>query len=203
MDLAKRLVELRIYNDMSQDELSDKADISKKDIERWESGKDSPDGAQLIKLSQAYNMPIDEILLNFDTDSEYASAPGPESAPVFENKNKNDGAVMTRKKTSYNWYAFPYPVIVLAAYLCFGLFFGAWHPTWLIFLTIPIFYMLVTVNRAKSFSAKAYVFPYPIIAVILYLALGFDYGIWHPSWLLFLTIPIYYMVVTWLVGSGK
>jgi hypothetical protein len=33
------------------------------------------------------------------------------------------------------------------------------------------------------------------LCAILFLCIGFDYDIWHPTWLLFLTIPIYYMIV--------
>ena len=92
-----------------------------------------------------------------------------------------------------NWYAFPYPVLVLIAYLCIGVFRDVWHPTWLLFLTIPVYYIMVAMNRAKSFRAKVNIFPYPILCTIFYLALGFDYNIWHPTWLMFLTIPMYYM----------
>jgi len=193
MDLAKRLVELRVYNDMSQDDLAAKANIEKKDIEKWETGKDSPDGEQLIKLSQVYNMPIDEILLNFDTDAEHTQKS--DSDPVIIN---NIDYAATQKKKSFNWYAFPYPILVVGLYLCIGFMFDIWHPTWLLILTIPVYYMMVTFTQAKTFSGKAYVFPYPIIIVILYLALGFDYDIWHPAWLLFFTIPIYYMAIAWL-----
>ena len=189
-DLSKRLVELRVYNDMSQSELAAKTSIDKKDIEKWELGKDSPDGEQLVRLSQAYNMPIDEILLNFDTDSEHTTQSSDEPAPEYNNP--------PAPKKSYNWYAFPYPIIAAIAYLSIGFLADIWHPTWLVFLTVPIYYMMVTVTKAKTFKKKAYVFPYPIVIVILYLALGFDYGVWHPSWLLFLTIPIYYMTIAWL-----
>ena len=103
-------------------------------------------------------------------------------------KNKPKGA-------SFNWYVFPYPVLVVFAYLGIGFLFDVWHPTWLLFLTIPIYYEMVAMSRAKSFKAKANIFPYHILCVILYLAVGFDYDWWHPAWMLFLTIPVYYMIV--------
>ena len=96
---------------------------------------------------------------------------------------------------SQNWYAFPYPILVFTSYLCLGIFFGLWHPTWLIFLTIPVYYEMIAMNKAKTFRKKANIFPYPILCVIFYLSMGFDYGWWHPTWMLFLTIPIYYMFV--------
>ncbi|MCL1793898.1 MAG: hypothetical protein FWG34_08510 [Oscillospiraceae bacterium] len=96
---------------------------------------------------------------------------------------------------SFNWYVFPYPVIIAAAYLAIGFFADVWHPTWLLFMTIPVYYETVAMTRAKTFKAKANIFPYPILCAIFYLCVGFDYGIWHPAWMVFLTIPIYYMIV--------
>ena len=96
---------------------------------------------------------------------------------------------------SFNWYAFPYPILIVIAYLAIGFIGHTWHPTWLIFLTIPIYYEMIAMSRAKSFRKKANIFPYPILCVIFYLSMGFDYGWWHPTWMLFLTIPIYYMFV--------
>ena len=34
---------------------------------------------------------------------------------------------------------------------------------------------------------------YPLLMVVLYLVLGFGFGLWHPGWLVFLTIPLQYM----------
>ena len=98
-------------------------------------------------------------------------------------------------KGKFNWYAFPYPVVILLIYLIIGFWQNIWHPTWLIFLTIPIYYTLVAMGRANGFRAKANIFPYPIVCVILFLVIGFDHSLWHPGWMLFFTIPIYYMIV--------
>ncbi|MBQ7867979.1 MAG: hypothetical protein IJ354_07515 [Clostridia bacterium] len=34
---------------------------------------------------------------------------------------------------------------------------------------------------------------YPTLITVLYLVLGFGFGLWHPGWLIFLTIPLHYM----------
>ncbi|MDR2530793.1 MAG: hypothetical protein LBC65_04535 [Oscillospiraceae bacterium] len=34
--------------------------------------------------------------------------------------------------------------------------------------------------------------PYPVLVVIAYLLLGFTLNLWHPMWMLFLTVPVYY-----------
>lgn len=35
----------------------------------------------------------------------------------------------------------------------------------------------------------------PRCRVIIYLIIGFVFGWWHPGWVIFLTIPIYYWIV--------
>ena len=100
-----------------------------------------------------------------------------------------------KPSVKFDWNVFPYPVVVVIVYLIIGFWLDTWHPTWLIFLTIPVYYTLIAMGKAKGFKAKANVFPYPILCAIVFLVLGFDYSIWHPAWMLFLTIPIYYMVV--------
>lgn len=44
-------------------------------------------------------------------------------------------------------------------------------------------------------------FPFPVLAVIAYLILGFGYGLWNPGWLVFLTVPIYYSIVDAIRGK--
>lgn len=41
-------------------------------------------------------------------------------------------------------------------------------------------------------------FPYPLLCAVLFLLGGFCFGWWHPGWVIFLTIPFYYWVVSTL-----
>ena len=34
---------------------------------------------------------------------------------------------------------------------------------------------------------------YPLIVTVLYLVLGFVFNLWHPGWLIFMTIPLHYL----------
>lgn len=213
-DLGKRLKELRKQSGFDTNGLAKKLSVNANDVTHWENGDSSPDGEQLIKLSHIYKMPIDEILLNFDTDTEASF----DYSQGYSKTNSNTGYTTTTTTTTYdntpannaiqqinqnykslksryNWYMFPYPIIVVFVYMFIGLFFGKWHPTWLIILTIPVYYTLIASSKQKTFRGKANVFPFPILCVILYLALGFDYNLWHPMWFIFFTIPVYYMVV--------
>lgn len=41
-------------------------------------------------------------------------------------------------------------------------------------------------------------FPYPLLCAVLFLLGGFCFGWWNPGWILFLTIPFYYWIVSTL-----
>lgn len=45
---------------------------------------------------------------------------------------------------------FPYPVFITLVYLTIGCVFNWWHPTWLLFLTIPLYYPLVASMDEKE-----------------------------------------------------
>lgn len=47
-------------------------------------------------------------------------------------------------------------------------------------------------KKKKRVSAKK--FPFPFIAISAYLILGFAFKLWHPGWLIFLSVPAYYAV---------
>lgn len=86
------------------------------------------------------------------------------------------------------WLTFPYPVLVCIVYLLLGFLCDWWHPGWILFLTVPLYYSIADIVVNKR-SPKH--FAYPVLTVVLFLALGFM-GWWHVSWLVFLTVPLYY-----------
>lgn len=87
----------------------------------------------------------------------------------------------------------PIAPIVVAVYLCLGCLGEMWHPYWAIFVAIPVYYMLVAVIKGASWS-KVFDVLVPILTVAIYLVLGFVLKAWHPGWVIFFAIPLYY---TW------
>lgn len=61
--IGKFLKELRLKNNYSQTELSELIYVTRQAISNWENGKATPDSEILIKLSELYNVSIDEILV--------------------------------------------------------------------------------------------------------------------------------------------
>lgn len=83
--------------------------------------------------------------------------------------------------------AYPYPCLVLLLYLLMGFCLDLWHPGWMIFLTIPLYYIPKTANGLNWYACS------PIVITIIYLLMGFLLDMWHPGWIIFLTIPLFYL----------
>ena len=83
---------------------------------------------------------------------------------------------------------------VVIAYILLGTLLGLWGQAWVLFLLIPI-----APSLAESIVSKnAYHFAYPVFIVFLYLLLCvwiLNFSLWHPLWVMFLTIPIYYGLI--------
>ena len=88
------------------------------------------------------------------------------------------------------WYIFPFPMIVVSAFLFLGFVFSLWHIAWLVFLTIPLYYSFIDAVIKKKVSH----FAFPVLVVAAYLFIGMVYRIWHPTWIMFLSIPFYYWI---------
>ena len=93
------------------------------------------------------------------------------------------------------WYRFPYPVIALGLFLGWGFsgILGGWKLSWLAFLTIPIYYTVVSgICHGKPLQHA-----FSLIVLLFFFLWGFSglLGGWLYSWMIFLTIPLYYSMV--------
>ena len=70
-----------------------------------------------------------------------------------------------------------------------------WSIGWIVFLGIVIFPSLSEAIIKKDMN----LFAYPILVAAIYVAIGLiglanNINLWHPYWVMFLTIPIYYLI---------
>lgn len=100
---------------------------------------------------------------------------GPEGS-YYEAKAKQDEH-MARKRMDGM-----YPLLITTLYLILGFVFGLWHPGWLVFFAIPLYYM-----RPKTPLQKL---GNPVMITLIYMVLGFFFNLWHPGWMIFLAIPL-------------
>lgn len=62
MNLGENLINLRKKENISQEELAEKLDVSRQAISKWESGNGYPEMEKIIKLSEIFNCSIDSLI---------------------------------------------------------------------------------------------------------------------------------------------
>lgn len=62
MKLNKKIYEYRKLNRWSQEDLADKLNVSRQTISKWEVGKNVPELDKLLKLSEIFNISVDELV---------------------------------------------------------------------------------------------------------------------------------------------
>ena len=199
---AKKLQTIRRENGYTQEELAAKLGISRQAVSKWESAESSPDTDNLIALSKLYGISIDDLIdssnvKNTKLEAEREAFFGEGIGDPHDHKNKRPASVAA---------SFPFPVLVVAAYMLIGFLTGVWHPTWMLFFTIPLYYYIVSwVENGKNGEKKSTLalFPFPLLIILAFLGIGFFTGVWHPTWLLFFTIPIYFIIVSILTGEKE
>jgi transcriptional regulator with XRE-family HTH domain len=181
---AKKLETLRKQHDFSQDALADKLGVTRQAVSKWESGESSPDTDHLIALAKLYNITIDELIDNSNINEDDLKT----KRDAYFNVEEPPGESRPASKAS----SFPFPVLVVILYLFCGFVLDCWHPAWLLFLTIPLYYIIVSVVTGEKKAIHAV---FPILITGLYLAIGLVFNLWHPTWLLFFLIPLYYLII--------
>lgn len=184
---ADKLQKLRKDNGFSQDALAEQLGISRQSISKWERGESSPDTDNLVALAKIYGVTVDELI---DSDKEIHT----------KNRKKKKESPAEKKPRIYKelstaLFKFPFPFIILILYLIMSYFTKLWHPMWLLFLFIPIYYHLAGACCTRSKKGFLFALPIPEIIIFLYLILGFLKGTWGIGAILFLAIPVYYWAV--------
>lgn len=132
LSIASRLAELRQEQGLSQEALAERLGVSRQAVSKWERGESSPDTDNLIALAELYGLSLDALVLGRD-------APAPSQPAAFSGTDPEAENRRRRKKALLR---FPYPVFLALCYLWLGFAFHLWHPGWLIFLTIPLYYSM-------------------------------------------------------------
>lgn len=64
MQIGNKIMNLRKNNNLSQEELAEKVGVSRQTISKWELNETSPDLKQAKKLSEIFNISLDELVDN-------------------------------------------------------------------------------------------------------------------------------------------
>lgn len=199
MDLmtANRLQQLRKANGYSQDVLAEKLGISRQAVSKWERAESSPSVDNLLDLARLYGITVDE-MLNTDGDRVVIKTQNNTKKDI-KGKLKsliskaNDFGIYPELARSLAKFPFFLVVTILYVVLCFVT--KLWHPLWIMFLALPIYYQFALACKGGNKKVFMLLLPIPEIIVTVFLILGFAFGIWKYAWILFLLLPIYYWIV--------
>lgn len=209
VEIAQRLAELRREKGYSQEELAEAIGLSRQAVSKWERAESSPDTGNLVALAKLYGVTLDD-LLRVDSDIEddvkfentdrsvsaeaqvkaaaeqaaaaavqaqaaaaqaqeqvqqaqaqqaqatqqaqaqTQAAPQPQYYTQAPPPNPQQASVVPpasapAKKEAGPWTTFPYPVLCVIVFLFAGFFFSAWHPAWVVFVTIPLYYWIAAI----------------------------------------------------------
>lgn len=68
MDFSEKLLNLRKANNMTQEQLAEKLDVSRQSISKWESGQVTPDIEKIVAISAVFDVTTDYLLKTTDID---------------------------------------------------------------------------------------------------------------------------------------
>lgn len=100
------------------------------------------------------------------------------------------------------WSKFPFPGVVLVAYLIGGIVYNAWLPGLMLVFLIPAYYMVGSlIDRRKPLTFLSSIYPIACVAWFCYMAFFCNQA--HPAWAIFLTIPVVEAILHWIRKSSQ
>ena len=133
MTLGEKIYELRNQHNLSQGDLANKLNVSRQSISKWENGNSTPDLEKIVKLSEIFNVSLDELVKN--EEKEDAITNTPEEFPKVQTK--------TREKKIGKGLLIA-GIISIIVFLLLGLGIAGF------FVAIPLFACSIIYYKAKS-----------------------------------------------------
>ena len=197
IEIANKLVKLRKQAGLSQEELADKLGLSRQAVSKWERAEASPDTDNLICLAKLYNVSLDDLLSTEDD---------PETIIKEQVKKEDEKHLdpVERRKRQIEW-AISGIVwsLFIIAYLLLGFLLGMWGTMWiLVFIPdiIMSIFRCIRKRRVREFNITFVVlFAFFLVDLVLFPELN----LWHPMWVVFLLIPVFYSVAHAIDTKGN
>ena len=152
MDISKRLKDLRENKGFTLEELAEKCERDVELVKGWEDGSVVPSASDLIGLSKVYEMTMDEMIYNDAEAPEYNAEKGTYQNISGKGKKKTGKSKGFTKEERFTLLIFP--VLCLFAFLVLGLGLGLWHPGWMVFIIVPVYYAVIIISRHIGVDAE-------------------------------------------------
>ena len=219
LEIATRLVGLRKANKLSQEALAEKLGISRQAVSKWERAEASPDTDNLIALAKLYHVSLDE-LLKINEEEERDSAGGVDvgtdgiaggsaasagmrgaEGEVLPADTREAGESITEQAAGSSREGGQEGTGVGEDDVYIGL--KGIHVKSHSGEEVHIDRRGIHVRDRKSDvhiggngvfvngeKVRSVEIPLGVLAIIIYIVIGFCFDLWHPGWLLFILIPI-------------
>lgn len=192
IEIANRLVQMRKDKGFSQEALAEQLGISRQAVSKWERAESSPDTSNLITLAKLYGVSLDELLHtnqekfesgepSYQTDDSDSTVEEKEPRPDYVNVGWNGIHVKDgNDEVHVGWKG----VHIIedgkeSVRIGSGYEGGVW---------IDGSGVWVGGGEYEHNWKMEGIFSF--IMFCLWLWIGIEYSLWHPGWLVFLTIPI-------------
>ncbi len=166
--VAKNITELRLANNMTQLELSEKLNYSDKTISKWERAESSPDISVLVEIADLFNVSLDELVRPKKTEEKPIEAEAPkfqynyraiayisESVPWLIAIFAFIITTLITRDTTFQWLYFVYalPIVLIVKLIFNSVWFNPRHNyfiisalIWCILATIHITFLFFKIN---------------------------------------------------------
>ncbi|MCH5180240.1 MAG: helix-turn-helix domain-containing protein [Erysipelotrichales bacterium] len=188
---ANKLFELRKKSGLSQEELADKIGVSRQAVSKWERAEASPDTDNLIALANLYNISLDELIGKEEVnEKKVLDEKTNNNHHDNDEKDPDEEVDGDGRKNHLGWIDASLLFVALIAMFLLGFLGDFWSWSW---LTILVWIVVTSLINAIE-DKKVNHFNYPVFITTIYLFMGLTIGIWHPTWILFITIPPFYII---------
>ena len=219
IEIADRLIKLRKKYGYSQEELADKLGLSRQAVSKWERAEASPDTDNLICLAKLYGVSLDELLSTDDSVETIVEEQVKKDTPkkeegihlvddegnevhihdkgitlIDENGNKVEkNHVLSKIEKTNIIISSVLGGVALITYILLGALLGMWWNAWVVFFVPEIIASIIRIIQHKNFNK----FNMAFLAcfIFFFVCMVYPGGLWHPMWVVFLTIPVYHSIV--------
>jgi uncharacterized membrane protein len=148
---------------------------------------------EVLQSYQVNQSDIDDVILDYSQMYDDALDRGLTNDEVYQLLGDPDHVIselrdtltVKRQKQYKNKFVALSPFIAVIIFMVIGLTTNDYHPTWLVFLIIPMSAIILNTGKKDKLVALS-----PFLALIFFITVGTYTQIWTPTWLIFLIIPL-------------